>query len=51
MRSNVIIETDRKLTIYEKQLEVLLDIRELLNGKEIKKQEPFGGPIINEEDD
>lgn len=38
MRSKIIIEIDRKKTIYEKELEVLLDIREMLE-KLIEKQE------------
>ena len=36
---------DRAKTEAEKQTEILLDIRELIAGKETKEQEPFGGPI------
>ena len=51
MRTKEDIQNDRRKSEGEKQTEILLDIREILNGKEVKKQEPFGGPIINEEDD
>ena len=51
MRPKEQITNDKRKSEGEKQTEILLDIREILNGKEVKKQEPFGGPIISEEDD
>ena len=45
MRSKIIIETDKTKTMEERKLEVLLDIRELIAGKEVKEPKPFGGPI------
>ena len=51
MRPKEQIINDRRKSEGEKQTEILLDIREILNGKEVKKLKPFGGPIINEEDD
>ena len=51
MRPKEQITNDRRMSEGEKQTEILLDIREILNGREIKKLEPFGGQIINEEDD
>lgn len=44
MRDRFKIEQDRKLTTSEKQTEILLDIREILNGKKVEKKVPFGGP-------
>ena len=37
MRTRIIIETDRARTESEKQTEILLDIRDLLNKTEVKE--------------
>ncbi len=47
MRDRIKIEFDKARTMEEKKLEVLLDIRELIAGKEVKEEEPFGGPMEN----
>jgi len=44
MRTKEDIQNDRRKSEGEKQTEILLDIREILNGKEVKKITPFGGP-------
>ena len=44
MRTRDEIEFDKRKSTGEKEVEILLDIREILNGKKVENKVPFGGP-------